>query len=190
MKVRQAIETDAEGIRDIWNAVIRHSLITFNASEKSTAEVADLIGERTGQTGGFLVAVDDDSLLGFATYAPVPWWRRLRTHDGAHDLLGPVSQRPRRRSGIDAGGRRRRRSKRRAHHVCRSKQCQFGRPRLPRGDGIRRSGRIARSGLEVGPLAGPAFDAKTPVLAAAQQIGCRHVYLEPHRRGPVCACCR
>lgn len=64
MTVRQATGPDAEAVAAIWNHYIRETLVTFNAQEKTAAEVAALIGARPA----FFVALDQGRVAGFATY--------------------------------------------------------------------------------------------------------------------------
>ena len=44
-------------------------MVTFNSVEKSDQDIADMITERISKGHGFFVAVENDCLLGFATYA-------------------------------------------------------------------------------------------------------------------------
>jgi L-amino acid N-acyltransferase len=66
--VRPAGRPDAGPVGDIWNAVIRETLITFNPVEKSCDEVAELISVRSGPVGGTFVAEEAGAVLGFVTY--------------------------------------------------------------------------------------------------------------------------
>lgn len=65
--IRPATPQDAPAIAAIWNPIIRDSLVTFNAAEKSDAEVAALV-DRAGQDGRAFLVADDGGLLGFVTY--------------------------------------------------------------------------------------------------------------------------
>jgi L-amino acid N-acyltransferase YncA len=67
--IRNATADDAPGIAAIWNPVIRDTAITFNAAEKSEAEIATLIRDRQQAGHAFLVADEDGDIAGFATYA-------------------------------------------------------------------------------------------------------------------------
>jgi phosphinothricin acetyltransferase len=69
MTVRPAVDSDAAGIMEIWNAVIRDTLVTFNPVEKTLPEVVALIEARTGAAGGTFVAEIGDRVQGFASYA-------------------------------------------------------------------------------------------------------------------------
>lgn len=65
MSVRPAQAGDAAAVTDLWNAVIRDTLITFNTVEKSFPEIAALIG---GGAAGVFVAEAGGAVVGFATY--------------------------------------------------------------------------------------------------------------------------
>lgn len=62
--IRPATAADAEALAALWNPWIRDTAITFNADEKSAADLAALIASRPC----FLVYVDN-GLQGFATYS-------------------------------------------------------------------------------------------------------------------------
>ncbi|WP_235871403.1 GNAT family N-acetyltransferase [Shimia sediminis] len=66
MNIRPAVDADALAIAAIWNSEIRQGVSTFNAVEKTTAEVQALIAARAG---AFFVAENDGQPLGFATYS-------------------------------------------------------------------------------------------------------------------------
>lgn len=66
--IRDATPADAKAIAIIWNHYIRDTAVTFNAAEKSVAEVAGLIGSRQAAGRVFLVAERDGAVQGFATY--------------------------------------------------------------------------------------------------------------------------
>ncbi len=65
MNVRLARHEDASSIGDLWNAVIRETLITFNSVEKSDNEITEMIAQ--GPTRVF-VAENSGKVVGFATY--------------------------------------------------------------------------------------------------------------------------
>lgn len=67
--IRQARRADVPQIAQLWNAIIRETVITFNPQEKSDADVWRTILSRARQGHPFLVAVQDGAVLGFATYA-------------------------------------------------------------------------------------------------------------------------
>lgn len=62
--IRHATEGDASAITALWNHFIRDTIVTFNPTEKTGAEVAEAILTRPA----FLVA-EDSGLLGFATFS-------------------------------------------------------------------------------------------------------------------------
>jgi L-amino acid N-acyltransferase YncA len=66
--IRRATPDDAAAIAALWNPYIRDTAVTFNAAEKSVAEVAQLIADRDGLGHATFVAEGPD-LLGFASYA-------------------------------------------------------------------------------------------------------------------------
>ena len=66
MTVRQARAEDAAAVAAIWNHYIRDTAVTFNALEKSPADVAALIAGRPA----FFVVQDQGHVSGFATYGP------------------------------------------------------------------------------------------------------------------------
>ncbi len=66
--IRRATPADAAAIAALWNPWIRDTAITFNAAEKSPAEVAKMIADRDAAGHATFVAEGPD-LLGFATYA-------------------------------------------------------------------------------------------------------------------------
>ena len=65
MTVRAAKAADSGAVAAIWNHYIRHTTVTFAATPKTPAEVADLIATRPA----FFVAEVAGGILGFATYA-------------------------------------------------------------------------------------------------------------------------
>ncbi len=66
--LRDADPGDAAAIAAIWNPVIRDTLATFNAVEKTPKELGALIEARQSQGLPFLVA-EEGAVLGFASYA-------------------------------------------------------------------------------------------------------------------------
>jgi L-amino acid N-acyltransferase YncA len=66
--IRRAAAADAEAIAALWNPYIRDTAVTFNAAEKSAAEVAQFIADRDRLGHATFVALDG-GLLGFASYA-------------------------------------------------------------------------------------------------------------------------
>ncbi|MGI1663103.1 GNAT family N-acetyltransferase [Palleronia sp. KMU-117] len=69
MTPRAADAGDAAAIAEIWNAIIRDTLVTFNPIEKSRTEVEALIAARIGAAGGTFVAEIGGRVAGFASYA-------------------------------------------------------------------------------------------------------------------------
>jgi phosphinothricin acetyltransferase len=70
MRIRPALARDAAAICAIWNPVIRDTEITFNAVEKTPADIVQMLADKAAAGHGFLVAEDDETgaLSGFATY--------------------------------------------------------------------------------------------------------------------------
>lgn len=64
MIVRPATRADSETISSFWTSLIENSIATFNSVAKSANDVADMIATRPC----FLVAVVDDTVVGFASY--------------------------------------------------------------------------------------------------------------------------
>lgn len=67
--IRPAGVTDAQELADLWNPWIRDTSVTFNAIEKTQANLAEMIATRQDAGHGFFLADDTGPLLGFATYA-------------------------------------------------------------------------------------------------------------------------
>lgn len=63
--IRQATAADIPALLAIWNPVIRDTLVTFNADEKTTEDLCAMIAARPA----FLVADKGAGPLGFATYS-------------------------------------------------------------------------------------------------------------------------
>ncbi len=66
--IRAANHSDASAIAAIWNPIIRDTLITFNAVEKTAADICAMIDLKATSGHGFLKAEDATGILGFATY--------------------------------------------------------------------------------------------------------------------------
>ncbi|PHQ80276.1 MAG: GNAT family N-acetyltransferase [Thalassobium sp.] len=62
--IRPATARDCARIAAIWNPVIRDTTITFNPVEKTAQDIALMIKTRPV----FIVAAQDDDIMGFATY--------------------------------------------------------------------------------------------------------------------------
>lgn len=69
MIIRDATAADAPALCAIWNPVIRDTAITFNAQEKSPADLATMIATRQADGHAFLVAETAGRIAGFVTYA-------------------------------------------------------------------------------------------------------------------------
>ncbi len=67
--IRPAETSDAAPIAHLWNPLITGAAITFNSTEKTPGDVAELIATRQGGGHGFWVAERAGKVLGFATYA-------------------------------------------------------------------------------------------------------------------------
>ncbi len=87
--IRPATDTDAPAILAIWNPLIRDTLVTFNAAEKTEAELSAMIAEREAAGHCFLVAEAPEGIAGFVTYAQFRGgvgYRRTMEHT---IILGP-----------------------------------------------------------------------------------------------------
>ena len=69
MIVRPAEFSDSKEIASIWNPYIKNTFVTFNAVEKNQEEVCALIKDRRNDGHEFWVAIRDDKVIGFASYA-------------------------------------------------------------------------------------------------------------------------
>ncbi|PTE22878.1 GNAT family N-acetyltransferase [Cereibacter changlensis JA139] len=90
--IRPATNRDAAAILAIWNPMIRDTLVTFNAAEKTEAELCALIAERNAAGHRFLVAEEAGEILGFASYSQFRGgigYRRTMEHT---ILLGPAAR--------------------------------------------------------------------------------------------------
>lgn len=66
--IRPARTDDCPAIAEIWNAIIRDTVITFNPVEKSVADLEDLLAQRQSAGHGFFVAEAGGAIIGFCTY--------------------------------------------------------------------------------------------------------------------------
>lgn len=66
--IRPATPDDIPGILAIWNPVIRDTAITFNAAEKTPADLAQMLRDKAAAGHALLVAADGPQVLGLATY--------------------------------------------------------------------------------------------------------------------------
>ena len=69
MIIRDARAGDAAKITGFWNPMIRDTVATFSAVQKTDADVAEMIAVRQSGGHGFWVAEAGDMVAGFATYA-------------------------------------------------------------------------------------------------------------------------
>lgn len=68
MILRPVTPTDADAILGIWNPLIRDSEATFNAVEKTRADILDLHAAKATAGHAFLVAEGPGGIAGFALY--------------------------------------------------------------------------------------------------------------------------
>lgn len=66
--IRAATPADIPEILAIWNPLIRDSMVTFNATEKTEADLAQTLKDKSASGLPFFVAETPDSIAGFATY--------------------------------------------------------------------------------------------------------------------------
>ncbi|ABN77542.1 GNAT family N-acetyltransferase [Cereibacter sphaeroides] len=86
--IRPAVAADVPALLAIWNPIIRDTLVTFNAEEKSADELHALIAARPA----FLVADPGDGPVGFASYAQFRGGVGYR-HTMEHTIiLGPAAR--------------------------------------------------------------------------------------------------
>ena len=64
--IRPARPADAQAITDLWNPIIRDTVITFNPVQKPVTEILDMI--QAPPPGVFLVAQDQGAIVGFARF--------------------------------------------------------------------------------------------------------------------------
>lgn len=70
MEIRPATSADAAHICTIWNPIIRDTLITFTTAEKTPEMITQTLDTQRQNHWPFLVAIQDQTLLGFASYSP------------------------------------------------------------------------------------------------------------------------
>ncbi|MEO3415605.1 N-acetyltransferase family protein [Roseovarius sp. CAU 1744] len=70
MIIRAAASGDAGAICAYWNPQIRDTAITFTTVEKDATGLARTIETCLSEGRAYLVAADEDDILGHATYAP------------------------------------------------------------------------------------------------------------------------
>jgi len=66
--IRPALPTDCAAITAIWNPVIRDTMVTFNAVEKTEEELRATLAAKAQDGYPFFVAEEGGRVLGFATY--------------------------------------------------------------------------------------------------------------------------
>ncbi len=69
--IRDAIEKDAEEICSIYNYYIRNSVATFEESEITACSVAERINNINNSGHSWLVATEENKVVGFATRTPM-----------------------------------------------------------------------------------------------------------------------
>ncbi|AUH34575.1 GNAT family N-acetyltransferase [Paracoccus tegillarcae] len=67
--IRDTHIDDADAVAAIWNPFIRDTTVTFWPSERSTAEVAEIIGQRQRDGHAHVVAQREGEIIGFGTYS-------------------------------------------------------------------------------------------------------------------------
>jgi phosphinothricin acetyltransferase len=70
MTVRLAEDRDFPAVLELWNHVIRETLITFNSEEKTLEELTRLIEDRRSADHPLFVAEHNDRVVGYAMYGP------------------------------------------------------------------------------------------------------------------------
>jgi L-amino acid N-acyltransferase len=68
MTIRPALPDDIPALLAIWNPVIRDTAVTFNAIEKTHADLAQMIADKLAAGHGFFVAEHGGAIVGFASY--------------------------------------------------------------------------------------------------------------------------
>lgn len=68
MLIRAATSADSAAIAAFWNPIIRETSVTFNSIEKTPEDITQMVLDKAEAGHGFLVAVLDNRVVGFATY--------------------------------------------------------------------------------------------------------------------------
>jgi phosphinothricin acetyltransferase len=68
MTIRPALPDDIPALLAIWNPVIRNTAVTFNAIEKTHADLAQMIADKSAAGHGFFIAEHAGAIVGFASY--------------------------------------------------------------------------------------------------------------------------
>ncbi len=66
--IRAATPDDIPAVLTIWNPLIRDTLVTFNAAQKSLEDMENTLNDKARNGFAFLVAESGGKLAGFATY--------------------------------------------------------------------------------------------------------------------------
>lgn len=66
--LRPAALSDSAGICALWNPVIRDTLVTFNPTEKTEADIITTIRQKQADGHGFWVVTDAQGIVGIASY--------------------------------------------------------------------------------------------------------------------------
>lgn len=66
--IRPATPADIPALLAIWNPLIRDTMITFNAAEKTAEDLSRSLSEKSAAGHAFLVAEQAGQVLGLATY--------------------------------------------------------------------------------------------------------------------------
>ncbi len=64
--IREAIESDAKAIAEIYNYYIRNTVITFEEEEVSTSHFAERINNIQKSGYSWLVVIENDDIIGYA----------------------------------------------------------------------------------------------------------------------------
>lgn len=68
MPIRPATPEDLPEILAFWNPMIRETTVTFSSEERTLESLGQMIATRRGKGREFLIAEEDDQIMGFATY--------------------------------------------------------------------------------------------------------------------------
>lgn len=90
--IRAATEADSAGVLSVWNPIIRDTLVTFTDADKTAEGIAASLAEKAAAGHAFLVAVEGEAVLGFATFGQFragPGYRHTFEHT---IMLGPAAR--------------------------------------------------------------------------------------------------
>lgn len=68
MTIRPATPEDLPEILSFWNPLIRETTVTFSSEEKTLEGLGQMIAKRRAAGREFLIAEEDDRILGLVTY--------------------------------------------------------------------------------------------------------------------------